>query len=116
MMSLADREPEPLSSQQALANIAALAQIDEVQHQLQQHPLPTFQQHQQQAQPYQQQQQQLQPFQRQFSFPPERFVPPPTFGRCQQSLTSAYGSGWKGGQTSGYYLLYLNNITSAFYV
>ncbi len=87
-MSLNDKDAtDALASQQALANIAALAQIDEAQNQLQPlfHPPPAPAHN----------------FGRQFSFPPEQAFhpPPPMFGRAHQNPMSAYGfdNSWKNG-------------------
>ena len=82
-----DASTDALASQQALANIAALAQIDEAQNQLQHfQPPPAAPTHN---------------FGRQFSFPPEQAChpPPSVFGRANQNPMSAYGyeNSWKNG-------------------
>ncbi len=98
-MSLNDKDAvDALASQQALANIAALAQIDEAQNQLQlfQPPPPAPPTHN---------------FGRQFSFPPEQaFHPPPMFGRGHQNTMSAYGyeNAWK----NGGYIFWLKKMFS----
>ena len=78
-MSLMDRDTvvEPLSSQQALANIAALAQIDD------------------------QFQQRHQKFGRQYSLPPEVFNPPPMFGRNNMAAIASAGLGDGAWQKNG---------------